>query len=357
MNLAANIVSSSYSALLKSPVLILMGAGASAPFGTPTMAKFTDLIDPTWHKMATQIISGNSTGENDLEFLLGRVALYETISQERGRDSNLQSWINFANHQPCASAHSFKEHIFSRIIERYGKLSKDNQDKACKIYLPLFRGLRRLSHANASVLPIFTTNYDLIPEALGEGDPKAQYCTGMKTSGFVGKWDPTLYASSDYDYGVFRLHGCSHWMRDKRSGEIFFQALPDTQAPERREPCVLYPLPGKESRLSEDPFRQAYQYFERCLENVRTIVIIGYSGRDPSVQAAIFDSLENDRNKHVIIVTHGTDLRGGLNAIRERCTNCEHLTGGIESSVDMILASVGRLETTEDPSQNKDTPA
>jgi hypothetical protein len=244
------------------------------------------------------------------------------------------------NHPPCSAAGEFKEHVFARIIEPYGRLNKENQDRVCEIYLLLLRGLRRLSPSDSSVLLVFTTNYDLIPEALIEGDPKSQYCLGMKTSGFAAKWDPSVYASTDYDYGIFRLHGCSHWMRDKKSGEIFFQALPDTQGVDRREPCVLYPLPGKESRLNEEPFRTAYQYFEKCLENVRTIIIIGYSGRDPSIQAAIFDALESDKKKRVIVVTSGGQLREGLKGIQKRSAEFSHLTGGIETSSDSVLATV-----------------
>jgi len=74
-------------------------------------------------------------------------------------------------------------------------------------------------------------------------------------------------------------------MRLRSDGTISFQAYPDTKDSDFREPCLLYPIPGKEDRIFDQPFRAAYRHLELCLLEAKTIVIIGYSGRDPVIRA------------------------------------------------------------------------
>jgi hypothetical protein len=330
--------SKSYRALLRSKVILLLGAGASAPLGMPTMDRYKDLIDARYHGIADKIFDANKDKENDLEFLLGRLTLYETIASERASDTNLQRWLNLNSHQPCQDASQFKKHIFERIVRGYGQVSPQAKDKAVYIYSTLINGLRRLTGSHPPVLPIFTTNYDLVPECVRDGTSGTHYCTGIGGSGEMKRWSRELYLRARYGVAVFRLHGCSHWMVEKDSRDIIFQALPDTAAPEYREPCVLYPLPGKETRLDEEPFRTAYQHLETCLRSAKVIVIIGYSGRDPFIQVALREALESPRQKQLIYVTGSGDLKPGpIESLKSHAHAFEHIGGGIEEHVADVL--------------------
>lgn len=330
-----------YLSLQQSKVVLLTGAGASAPFGMPTMDKFAELIDPNWHDMAMQIISRHPRHENDLEFLLGRLSLYETIQSEHASDTNLRNWISFLGYEACQKAPALKQHIFGRIVRRYGKLSTENRKKAASIYQELLQGLLSVTANDPPTLPIFTTNYDLVFEAVRDANPFLSFCNGLKTTQEESMWRPEHYSQSDYQFAIFRVHGCSHWMKDKRTDEIFFQAIPDTEGTEFREPCVLYPLPGKENRLDEEPFRTPYRLLDVCLKTAQTIILIGYSGRDPRIQASLLEALGLDPSKLLIVVTGSDQLRPELQVLKTRTNQFEHLGKGIETNVEEILKLCG----------------
>jgi len=123
-------------------------------------------------------------------------------------------------------------------------------------------------------------------------------------------------------------------MKQRSTGRIDHQQIPGTSNSDTREPCVLYPIPGKEDRIYEQPFRCAYWHLEKLLTTAKTVVIIGYSGRDPVIQAHLLESLEHDRSKRIAVVTGGDGLREELKNFNGRCTEFKHFPGGIEKNKD-----------------------
>lgn len=117
---------------------------------------------------------------------------------------------------------------------------------------------------------------------------------------------------------------------------MFFRRFPDIGDAEIREPCLLYPIPGKEDRIFEEPFRTAYRHFELCLLAAKTIVIIGYSGRDPIIRAHLKEALELDPVKKIIVVTGGKQLRPELEELKASCQDFVHLPDGIEANANNL---------------------
>jgi 2-hydroxy-3-keto-5-methylthiopentenyl-1-phosphate phosphatase len=99
-------------------------------------------------------------------------------------------------------------------------------------------------------------------------------------------------------------------------------------------------LPGKETRLDEEPFRTGYLQLESVLTSAKLIVIVGYSGRDPFIQVALRDALKRDREKHVICVTGNKELKAeGLASLKGLASSFDHFGGGIQSNVNQVLAA------------------
>jgi hypothetical protein len=300
------------------------------------MDGFSKLIDARWQSLVSQVMARQKEPNNDLEYLLGRLEFYQSIADEHTKDTLLRSWISANNTNLGHQAHELKWHIFDKIIKTYGFLSPQASAKAVDIYHPLFTGLLDLVQGR-SVLPIFTTNYDLTFEAIRDGKLDFTICNGVATTGEIGRWSRKVYETqANYRFAIFRLHGCSHWMRQKLGGGIVFQALPDIGDAEIREPCLLYPIPGKEDRIFEEPFRTAYRHFELCLLAAKTIVIIGYSGRDPIIRAHLKEALELDPVKRIIVVTGGKQLRPELEELKASCQDFVHLPDGIEANANNL---------------------
>jgi hypothetical protein len=337
----ATLVSSSFGALKKSKALVLTGAGASVPLGMPAMDGLFNLIDTQHHPLAKDIISATSQGTNDLEFLLGKLTFYETVLQQVSQDRVFHTWAKLDHNRRNlgAQAQELKEHIFERIVRRYGRLSMAGVEVATKIFLPLFLRLLSAAETSPPVLPIFTTNYDLTFEAISLKEPDFRICNGMQPEGMSFHWDPTGYRNRDYSFAIFRMHGCSHWMKEQGTGRIFYQESPDRRGRTYHEPCLLYPVPGKENQIFDEPFRTAYWYFEQALAAASRIIIIGYSGRDPVIQAYLREALQRDSSKRLFIVTKKEPLRPELAEIAKLSEFSTPIYGGVERVAKSISVS------------------
>ena len=331
MNIKSTALTDYQDSLVSSRVLVLTGAGASVPFGMPTMAEFKASIDPHWLSLINEIPEMKKGF--DLEELLGVLDFYERINDRYGNDPLLRTWFQFQTPNNLgAKATVLKNKVFDKIIDLYGQLSRENQEKAKHIYLPLYNGLLQYCGNEPSVLPIFTTNYDLTFEALGIQDSGFALCNGLRNVGHDSEWSHEHYRGAlDYRFAVFRLHGCSHWMKNKRTGRILYQSQPDRRDLENKEPAVLYPLLGKEVAVPNEPFATAYSYLRECLRAARIILLIGYSGRDPLVQQYIADSLRLDSQKIIVVISKGIGLRLEFQALNKFMGNeVLHISGGIE---------------------------
>ncbi len=284
---------------------------------------------------------------NDLEFLLTKLARYQQLEDETQLDHSLLECINQTRlREKLKIASSIKEEVFRTIIRIYGELSAEATRKAIEIYRNLFFGLLERTSNRPKVLAIFTTNYDLTFETLRDEIPEFRVCNGISLRGGYGVWDPITYEEGQYEFAVFRLHGCSHWVRRKSDERIVFSPTPDRDNLASREPCILYPEPGKDERVDTPPFATAYRHFKLCLEAAKCVVIIGYSGRDLVVQQHIRDSLMADRNKRFVVVTNTTVPSALAQAIPE--SNRRVLLGGIESNASNVVNAVHRLLSVMD---------
>ncbi len=348
MRLDGKLVSSCYQALKLSRILVITGAGASAPLNMPAMDNFYKVIDPSWDDWISKLLQGFPEKGNDLEFLLGHLDFYEDLRDKCVRDPHLRNVLPPDRlDSVLGAARNIRERIFDTIVTTYGRLSPQAKKKAIRIYKNLYFRLLEATQNEAKVLPIFTTNYDLTFEGLRDEASDFNICNGIRREGDFASWDPTAYETQDdYRFAIFRLHRCSHWMKDKgeNGGEIIFQARPDRRDLQNKEPCILYPVAGKEAKISEEPFGTAYKHLQTCLNAAQTVVIIGYSGRDVAIQRYLEEALARDEAKNLVLVTKGKKLRPELQAVIRRAKNYRHLHGGIEANTESVLKAVqGKL--------------
>jgi hypothetical protein len=348
MTLSAEIVSAWYNALPYSKIIVITGAGASVPLGMPAMDGFYKQLDPGWQNWISPIFeSFGSDKKNDLEELLERLTEYEQLKILATHDGKVRNTvINLgAANDLVDQSRQFREHIFDRIVATCGRITGQPKQKAVGIYRQLYLDLLDATGNSPKVLPVFTTNYDLTFEAIRELVPDFTLCNGLQSMGEDRVWSSTTYRKQElYNFAVFRLHGCSHWFRFKSDGteQIIYQALPDRRDIENKGPCILYPLPGKDDRTHEEPFQTGYEELRRCLMSdfCKTIVIIGYSGRDEIVQGYLRDASVKDPEKRFIVVTKRDQFPEGLAKAIPKLNRLAHLRGGIEYCKERVIQAL-----------------
>lgn len=343
------VVSKWNDAVRKSRLLVLTGAGASAPLGMPPMNAFHKHCDGNLVD-TLRLICKPFTGDYvDLEFALSRLDLYEQeVAPDLFKAGFLHSVLGVGGDRAAAlkkESARLKLEIRKKIIELYGELDDGQSSKAVDLYSFLLMQLRVYCENRPDVLPIFTTNYDLTFEALGDRDPTLRFITGMRPRLGGSQWDPRVYEEdADANFAVFRLHGCSHWFERKSDKSIWFQRFPDLLDEEKKGPKILYPEPGKDNRLEERPFATSYQYLRECLASAKRVVIIGYSGRDAAIQNYIEQSLSRDEQKQFVVVTKSDVFPDGLARVIPSKNLLAHIRGGFERSRDRIIQALeGKL--------------
>lgn len=335
--------------ICSSSIVVLTGAGASVPFGMPAMANFCSCCDSEKAGILQQIcrpfLPDNSV---DLEFVLGKLEFYENeITRDLLNDGFLTRYFGSSTQHIATEMGKFcrnlRGYLYEKIIETYGLLSEEQQTIARNLYLDLFM---ELAARNRTVLPVFTTNYDLMFESLTDSNSQFRMINGMRPTAQGYRWDPTTYSESLADLAVFRLHGCSHWFQRKRDKAIWFQALPDLKDPSNKGPQIIYPEPGKDARLVDEPFVTAYRYFRHCLKSADLIIIIGYSGRDEVIQEALRESMADEKpwhdasvKKRFIVITRSEELPPHIDRILPK-KRVIHLRAGIEHNAGRLSAFV-----------------
>lgn len=333
-----------FKALHQSKIVVLTGAGASVPLGMPAMRGFFATLDARWRSEAQRFVGWSSESKDDLEFLLGRLDWWRKLRQENNRDTTFRSAVNPQKlKENVELAEGLREVIYRSVIDTYGELSPDARAKARSIYRDFFFELQQMALNHPKVLPVFTTNYDLTFEAISKEDPKFRMCNGLDNSGYYSEWNPDVYKRGEYEFAVFRLHGCSHWVRRLADGKILFQPIPDRDNLLLREPCILYPEPGKDSQVSSEPFSIAYENLRLCLRAATLIIIIGYSGRDEAIQEALRGALYADPDKKFILVTMGRADSKPLESILDGGKILAHFDEGIEGCTDDIMSIAGTV--------------
>lgn len=326
-----------YKSMLRSKTVVLTGVGASVPLGMPAMRGFFDTFDSKQKGEVERFVGWSGDSKLDLEFLLARLEWWRQLREARGQDRAFASVVKPQEfNQMAGSADALREVVFRKIIDLYGELSPEAQQKASSLYLDMYSKLCEKALNRPAVLPIFTTNYDCTFEAISEVNDSFEICTGMRQRRGFSLWDPNIYKECEYKFAIFRLHGCSYWVKHKPTGQIRYQ-FPDRDNMDIREPCILYPEPGKDSRINEEPFGTAYEHFRRCLLEAKLVVVIGYSGRDDAVQSAFKETVFADPEKKFILVSKGKADTKSLQSVIGKDKILAHFDSGIEEAAPKLI--------------------
>jgi len=335
--------------------VLFLGAGASTPFGIPTMkgmvSEFEGTLEPGPSKQLYDLITDKLANYKyfDLESLI--TVLQDIVEPSRVvgdilNDPSIHFYVDSVSvgwDQAC----QWVDHLAESNRGVAGSLLtqlKEYLRRTCSVELredelllynrlldtilsgrvPNFmEHLQERGPKNVQ-LSVFTTNYDLILES---------YCTDRELTYSNGERDKYVMIRSDeggqllgFPGGdtirIRKLHGSINWYRDQK-GRLRYSDTPVTvgkksvYGDEIVEEVLLYPVRGLYAY--REPFYDLFCDLKRALEIAKNCLVIGYSFRDKDIAGLFIDAAK--KNHHLTLCL------AGLGDDTMRTVVHEHLAG------------------------------
>jgi hypothetical protein len=179
----------------------------------------------------------------------------------------------------------------------------------CSAYEPLFDLIFNYVNPDEHCLPIFTTNYDLAIETLCEKKySKYALIEGLDTdlSSKIAHWNRNEFDMFSLWEGhqnlvQFKLHGSVDWIRQEKSGRIVrAPAMYDALDSDEYKNAIIYPTGDKAA--NREPYFSAYEYYSRCCEQAKVLIVIGYSFRDYEALSRLTGAHRRNDTLKVVLV-------------------------------------------------------
>ena len=287
--------------IYKQPIVLFLGAGASAPLGMKTTVQFFDWIRTQTeidYDLITQILNDIKPSEEvgkkvDIEAVLDYL---EKIIEASEPYKNLDLLDKTGSPGRLNEIVKFHNHIKDLVVEHYSEIEVN---KAYSHYAPLYAGF------SIYFLPVFTTNYDLSIEKFYE-HPKARVrlIDGFKKDKVtIPHWSDKVY--EDYvpkkegnDIILFKLHGSVDWV--KTPGGDIQRTEAKQRDPGSLKTVLVYPTRTKMG-IHEEPFRTNYDYLLACLAHTQICFVVGFSFRDQEIVEHFREAAGLNKDLRVVI--------------------------------------------------------
>ena len=298
-------------------IIVLLGAGASVDAGIPSSTKMIEEIEnllgrsdrsqfrDLYHQIKSAIhyaagIKGKfgSDVQYNIETLVN--TLYEL---ERNEDHPIYPFVAAWNSRLLAYAGSNFQHLRSfreKILEALKNWVQLENPKKAEYY----SGLKPLQRALQFPLKIFSLNYDLCVEGLGEAGFRIE--TGFAAVG-DSRWewkrfDETSPQAEYPEIYLYKMHGSINWKRDE-AGNLFCVSHSGNIRPEQMQ--VIF---GRDFKLeAADPYLFYAFEFRRCSLDARVIVVIGYGFGDEHINKMLIQAIRFDPSKRLLVIANTAD--------------------------------------------------
>lgn len=295
--------------ILESPILLFLGAGASAPLGKPMMAEFVIKLNKliTDDSQARMLAHLRKFRGDDLEAILGELDTIIDLDYANSVHGMIQGpgggYTAFSLERQTAM--HLRTTIKHEIIREYRNV---DGPKTEEIYKPLFDLLFRYVD-KGQCLTVFTTNYDpAIEQFYQRAYPQYELCDGFAHDRADRHyyWDRSVFdhfqpEPEKRNIVLFKLHGSVDWLFVKSSHRLRRgQAMYDAMDADAYGNILIYPATRKIA--TEDPFYTGYEYFERCCERTKVCLAIDYSFRDYDALTRLRGAVSVNDGFHLLLV-------------------------------------------------------
>lgn len=316
-------------------IIFLLGAGASADLGIPTLKRMEEDIEnllqkeddwkryyPLYHLIKASYnysyeIQGKTSNFN-LEILLN--ILQELLKKEEHPIYPfIGSWVvkfDEVVKNDFSIIRDFERQIRKKL---YSWIKIDNERRQNLGYLKRFSEIRK--EILQFPLHIFTLNYDLGIE-LANKDAKIERGFEINENGL---WNYRRFLEinpdEEPDIYLYKLHGSIDWERDEKTQKMTF-----TNG-ESEHPALIFGTQYKMQYI--DPFLFLFSEFRRKVFDARLIICIGYSFYDEHINGVITDALRDEKNKKTV-------LSISLNLKKEEIIKRPNIADDITNQFEMV---------------------
>lgn len=307
-------------------VALLIGNGASLPFGAPRIGDMTAIqAELASNEYRLQDDAAQNDAISLLNVILEQASGPVGVEPVLGLLSHLQSDMEVLgsktsivlNGQSLSPDHLQKlERLLKKwLYLRCSILSKSISEDSLKYHRELFRRFL-LRSTSLPRLKLFTTNYDLLIEtaldSLGvayfdgflgtthrslrtESYHYDLYFPGETTEGRVSRVDRVLQ--------LFKLHGSINWRRTKATNTL--DVVIEYQKPSDEEfgDVMVYPSPLKNTEMHGYPYSEMFRHFSMHIHQPQSVLFtVGYAFNDDHINRIIYQALSIPSFELVIIL-------------------------------------------------------
>ncbi len=304
--------------IYKRPLVLLLGAGASAPLGKKTTDQFLEwlkapqagidygqLVSICNQFQSNKQIGGKLDAEvilDHLEELIRAGELFEKcgdaeILRRLEKESPERTVVHpYGSITRLEENRQLRDRIRDLVVEHYSEI---DTERVVELYSPLFVRL-----TDFCPVIVFTTNYDLAIEKLHESGV-VELVDGFSTEKYLKpRWSTEAYdfyhpSATTPEVVFFKLHGSVDWVRTPSEG------IQRIDIPKRdlsgAEKVIAYPSELKKE-IHEEPYRTSYDYLIACLLYAKVCGVIGFSFRDQEIVEEFRQAMDMNEELTLIIV-------------------------------------------------------
>ncbi len=255
--------------LEKQPVIIL-GAGATIPYGLPSMLELANHLK-------------ESLKDDSTEWDLFLSALEKTGGLEKAlQDAQLNSALT---DEIIRSTWEFVNH---KDLEYYGKLINETRRE-----FPLKDLFSKLLQSHPKHVKVITTNYDRVAEYAADL-AEANIHTGFSGRYLLSFTQNYLQSHSNQNrVDIWKVHGSLDWF-SRENGPPFSSPL-TKEIPENAMSLVVTPGIEKYHRTHLEPYRTIMNEADKALMQASCFLCIGYGFNDEHVQPKLLQQVQKGR--------------------------------------------------------------
>lgn len=310
--------------LYTADIVFFFGAGASAPFGIPTMKQF--VVD--FEKFLNE--NGSDSEITTYSYIK------ETLEKRLERQVDLEGIFTvidgIANYRPerlgllslyLTSAHSIPniadraicrslEQKFQSFVREKCLIPSESFDKISKVYRDFFNRLWKESSSQngtfnsqgnyryCTTWTMFTTNYDTCLEHYWRQVARVNLNTGFSVHEARRTWFLTPHKFSEEGLRLLKLHGSVSWQIEPDGTVTEEQTIMGRSLVGREfvGEMMIYPIQQKE--LYVEPYISMLKELNQQLKRKSIWIIIGYSFNDPVIQEIFVKN--SDESKRIVLL-------------------------------------------------------
>lgn len=263
--------------------LIILGSGASVPFGLPSMWKLGEHLKNT--------LSFDNDTDN---------AQLETFKKSLDENGDLEKTL---------LGIQLNNNVLNAIIKATWNLISEDDLKAYEQFVtngkefPLVELMKYLLSTTNRKISVVTTNYDRIAEYSASA-AEAFICTGYAQN-YIGHFSDNIHTNAlatikgySGQANIWKVHGSLDWFETIEKENVH---LPLRQEiPQNFKPLIVTPGLSKYAETHNEPYRTIFAQADNEIQSANGYLCIGYGFNDVHVQPKLIQQI---KTKPIIVIT------------------------------------------------------